>query len=65
MEQNGDGLVGKKSWPVEDFNIEVLPQYARHVFVYSFNSRSELAVRTLEALVAADLRSSSPCYALP
>jgi hypothetical protein len=66
MEQDADGLAGGgKSRPVEDFKMEILLDYARHFFVYNFNSRSELAVRTLEALVAADLRRSSPCYALP
>jgi hypothetical protein len=35
---------------VEDFKIELLLHYARCFFVYSFNSRSELAVRTREAL---------------
>jgi len=36
---------------VENVKIEVLLHYACHFFVYSFNSRSELAVRTLEASV--------------
>jgi len=64
-ESQEPGLAGKKSWPVENLKVEVLLDDARRLFVYSFNSRSELAVRTLEALVRADLRSSSLCYALP
>jgi hypothetical protein len=49
MGQNEDGPAWKEIWPVENFNITVLLHYARRLFVYSFNSRSEFTVRTQEA----------------
>ena len=48
---------------MENVKVELLLHYARLLFVYSFNSRSELAVRTRETL--SQLISAVLGFAMP